>query len=101
MKKISFKGYWVLLMCCLTLAGYAQIRPDSAAIYRLETSDGNEYTGVIVSQDTASVVLQTDNLGSLKFNQIGNQLVRYFDASRYKEEPPYQVALLFITYNGF
>ena len=85
MKKAIIKVYWVLLICCLTFASHAQIQTDSTAIYRVETTDGNEYTGVLISQDTSELILQTEKLGSLTFNR--RDVLRFYQirADKIKE----------------
>jgi hypothetical protein len=43
----------------------AQTQRDTTKLYRIETKDGNEYVGKIVSEDSQSVRFKTENLGEL------------------------------------
>jgi len=58
----------LIVLCPLPLISYTQTQPDSAVFYRVETRDGNEYTGTIISRDTAGLILQT-RLGKLTFTK--------------------------------
>jgi hypothetical protein len=40
---------------------------DSSPVYRLETTDGNEYLGTLISQTADTVRLKTEKLGPLNF----------------------------------
>ncbi len=39
---------------------------DTSTVYRIETRDGNTYTGKIVSEDQQTVTLSTDKLGTIR-----------------------------------
>jgi len=58
-----------VLLTMTNLAGYGQENSDTTKVYRIETKDGNTYTGYIISEDTNVLILQTDNLGELKIQQ--------------------------------
>ena len=59
----------LILLCAISARGYAQVIPDSSALYQVETTDGNEYTGSIIYQDTLEVKLSTEKLGILTFSR--------------------------------
>lgn len=62
MKKIY--RFLIIIWCSLlTLGGYSQEKQDS--IYRVETFDGNEYVGKLISRDNDAVVLNTTQLGNI------------------------------------
>lgn len=52
--------FWLTATGCL-----AQTGTDSTTTYRLETTDGNEYLGNILEQDTEKVRFKTQKLGTL------------------------------------
>lgn len=57
-----------LSLCFLILSQKdvsGQEKPDTTAIYRIETKDGNIFTGAIIKEDTEKIILQTDKLGEL------------------------------------
>ena len=63
----SFK--FLMLLAVLILAGtacFSQNAPDTTRITRIETRDGNTYTGYVASQDTVALILRTDNLGDIR-----------------------------------
>lgn len=45
-------------------ASFAQVKQDTS-LFLIETNDGNEYIGKIISQDKESVTIQTEQLGVL------------------------------------
>jgi len=64
MKKLS------LLLLLFAVLGcefsYSQETSDTAAVYRIETFDGNIFIGNITSEDSATIVLKTTSLGEIK-----------------------------------
>lgn len=64
MKKMS------LLLLLFAVLGcefsYSQETSDTAAVYRIETFDGNIFIGNIISEDSATIVLKTTSLGEIK-----------------------------------
>ena len=64
MKKLS------LLLLLFAVLGcefsYSQETSDTAAVYRIETFDGNIFIGNIISEDSATIVLKTTSLGEIK-----------------------------------
>jgi hypothetical protein len=38
---------------------------DSSALFQIETTDGNEYTGNIITRDSINLVIRTEKLGTL------------------------------------
>ncbi len=58
-----------ILLSIQQLVCYGQNLPDSAKVYRIETVDGNIYSGKIISEDLSVLVLKTTNLGELRIQQ--------------------------------
>jgi len=58
----------ILVLFCLN--GPAQEIPDSTKVFRIETKDGNVFTGQILSEDLSVLVLRTEKLGELKISQV-------------------------------
>ena len=85
MKTSINKGCCILFMVFITLAGYSQEQPDTASMYRVETQDGNEYTGILISQDSLGLVLQTERLGVLTFKTSDVRRFYPIRADRVKE----------------
>lgn len=59
---LLFFFYWFL-----PATGFAQDQRDSTIVYRLETTDDNEFIGTLLSQTADTVRLKTQKLGVLKF----------------------------------
>jgi len=61
-----------ILFCLLSifllsvLPGYSQGTIDTLRVYRIETRDGNTYTGTVISENSNFVILKTEKLGELK-----------------------------------
>jgi hypothetical protein len=49
--------------------GYAQVVQDTAKIYKIETTDGNEFVGYITLRNAEIVKIKTSNLGEITINQ--------------------------------
>lgn len=65
MKKILLL---VLIITGFSLqSSFAQEEQDSVTLYRIETIDGNEFTGRIIRENTDSVWLSTRTVGDLSF----------------------------------
>lgn len=59
-KKCLLLGFFLIM----TLTVISQVEADSVMVY-IETTDGNTYTGLVIEQDSAKVVLQTESLGTI------------------------------------
>ena len=59
-----------ILLSIQQLVCYGQNLPDSAKVYRIETVDGNIYSGKIISEDLSVLVLKTTNLGELRIREM-------------------------------
>jgi hypothetical protein len=82
----------------------AQVEPDST-IYNIETTDGNEYVGMIVDKDNMSVLLKTELLGEISIPLSGIKRIKQISSSRlikgqYWFENP-QSARYFWAPNGY
>jgi hypothetical protein len=55
----------ITFITLLTHESYSQAYPDSL-LYSVETLDGNEYIGKIISVDHERLTLLTENLGEIK-----------------------------------
>lgn len=96
------------LIFFLLLMNYHNLRAQSAQDtirYRVETSDGNEYIGTILSRDSLSVKLSTKNLGNISI--IRKEIVKMTPISStkarngtYWTENP-QATRYFISGNGY
>jgi hypothetical protein len=69
MSRILIKYRFLALLCLFPLTVMAQSQADSTPIMRVVMNDGNEFIGHVVSQDTSTLVLQTEKLGQLTFNK--------------------------------
>jgi len=64
------KVFLILLFACLVVVLKAQTISDTTLI-QIETIDGNEFVGTIVSENAENLVLKTDNFGEITI-QIKN-----------------------------
>jgi len=55
----------IMFFCILEKNGYSQVQPDSTKLCRVETLDGNEFIGLMASEDSLKVVLETSALGKV------------------------------------
>lgn len=84
MKTARFITIFILLCWLKTGVSLAQNVPDSTALYRVETKDGNEYVGSILFQDTERVRLKTENLGELNLLRINIKSITAVDPKSIK-----------------
>lgn len=66
--KIFLTFFLTLLLVLTITCGFSQDKPGSK-IFRLETKDGNGYTGEIVASDSAKVLFRSQKLGDLTILQ--------------------------------
>ena len=55
----------LLPLLFLCVCSWGQMTKDTSILYRVETNDGNEYIGSLVSQDAENIVLKTEQLGNI------------------------------------
>jgi hypothetical protein len=53
----------------VSLSTYGQNLPDTSKIFRIETKDGNIFTGYLLRQDSLSLDLMTEKFGEIKIPQ--------------------------------
>lgn len=70
-----------LFWCTLTELKAQQ----DTAMYRIETVDGNEYIGRIVTQDTEKLVLKTDRLGEITLRKIDIKKMTLVNVTQMKD----------------
>jgi hypothetical protein len=59
----------LVILTAIQLSSYGQESPDTTSIYRIETKDGNTYTGTIIKEDANTLILKTEKLGELSIQQ--------------------------------
>ena len=62
----------------VSLISYGQENQDTT-IYRIETSDGNEFIGTIISRDGEKVILQTDNFGEITISLLNIRRMEHIE----------------------
>lgn len=53
----------IIVLLAISRIGYSQEIQDSLKVFRIETSDGNEYVGSILETDSLTVRFKTSNIG--------------------------------------
>ncbi|QNF32450.1 hypothetical protein HUW51_06800 [Adhaeribacter swui] len=64
--KIVLLSLAVLLLSLTAKQASAQTATDTTGLYRIETSDGNEYFGKIIIEDSTGIQLRTEKLGTIR-----------------------------------
>ena len=64
--KILLVSFGTLLLQTITQPVWAHTVSDTTLIYRVETTDGNEYLGKIATQDATAIQLKTEKLGTIR-----------------------------------
>lgn len=61
----------VLSLICLFWCASSELKAQQdTTVYQIETRDGNEYIGRIISQDSEKLILKTDRLGEVTLRKI-------------------------------
>jgi hypothetical protein len=68
MKKYAY-FLFLVVFTIMQMNCYGQDNPDSTKVYRIETNDGNTYTGFIIREDVQVLILKTDRLGEITISQ--------------------------------
>ena len=58
-----------VIILLISHRGYCQVEQDSLKLYRIETTDGNEYVGYITGYDSTTLHFKTDNIGLIRIFQ--------------------------------
>jgi|WetSurSiteA1Bulk_404760.scaffolds.fasta_scaffold02250_5 hypothetical protein len=69
MSRMSISIFLLFFLLLQPLTALAQVVPDSTTLYRVETTDGNEYSGKIIYQDDLELRLSTEKLGILTLSK--------------------------------
>ena len=97
---IIFLGFWL----SVSLIGYSQIEKKDS-LFRIETSDGNEYVGEIISEDSVKIKIQTERLGEISLfrediiNQLSIENIKKVGKEFWLENP--QATRYFWAPNGY
>ncbi|MGE5383697.1 MAG: hypothetical protein ACM3PX_09750 [Omnitrophica WOR_2 bacterium] len=65
MKKALLLLMMALLFSILCLTTKAQQQVDTLNLYQVETTDGNQFTGVLMADDQEQITLKTEKLGTI------------------------------------
>ena len=82
MKSLNIFVFAILFLCSYN--GYSQDQQDST-LYSIETDDGNEFIGRIISRDEEKITLSTDNLGEIKILLIHIKSIKEVSSSSFKD----------------
>lgn len=73
------RSYFILLFCLLLVFSVNVLKGQTqdSTLVNIETTDGNEYTGIVVSENEESLVLKTENLGeiTIRKNNIASRII--------------------------
>jgi hypothetical protein len=64
--KILLVSFGLMLLQLFTHQVWAQTVPDTTTIYRVETTDGNEYLGKMVAEEAGIIQFKTEKLGTIR-----------------------------------
>ena len=85
MHKVLLKSLLVYLFIIPASSLCAQTTRDTIPLFQVATADGNEYTGIIIAQDTSVLILQTEKLGTLTFAKKDIARIQLIDPEKLKE----------------
>ena len=99
-----FKMSLTLVLLLSFFGSFAQEKPVTK-IFRLETRDGNGYTGEVLSSDSAKVIFKAEKLGEITIFQSDVKSLEPLDAKQLKDgnywfENP-QATRYFFSPNGY
>lgn len=97
--------FFLSLAICLFLSDYVKAQTPDSSLVRIETTDGNEYVGMLVREDQQKLVLNTNDLGEITIQKINirtREIIReeqIKDGDVWFENP--QATRYFLTPNGY
>jgi len=108
-KKMAMKAQIVVVIIGISLfivlTVKAQEKQDTTVLYRIETIDGNEFSGMILYQDSTRLKLLTDNYGEITIRQADIKRKEALMQSQFKAGrvwyPNYQDTRYFWAPNGY
>lgn len=77
--RIRFTILFIAILLLGSKIGNCQTTIDSVKVYRIETFDGNVFTGKLVSEDSLNILIRSDNYGTitiLKSNIKNSQAIK-------------------------
>jgi len=85
MKKFIFRLIPILIFLINIQTAFGQVTNDSTANYRIETYDGNEYVGKILSEADGKIMFKTDKLGVINIYRSDVKKITKLDAIKMVE----------------
>lgn len=80
------KKFTLLVSLLLFITGLVQAQTESdTSLVHIETTDGNEYVGKIVGQDSTKIFLKTDNLGKIYIYKSDIKSREYINKEQIKD----------------
>jgi hypothetical protein len=78
--KITNLLRWLLVLACLlSLMSYSQ---SADSVYHIETTDGNEFIGLLVEQNQTEVKLKTEKLGLIAIKRVDIKVMRLITGNK-------------------
>lgn len=100
----NFRLYLTVLLLLLSFSGSTQEK-SKPKIFGIETYDGNNYTGQIISRDSVKVIFKSDKLGEITLKQTDIKKMVSLDATLEKGDhywyPNPQSTRYFFSPNGY
>ena len=84
MKYLSVAIFSFLFLFALPISSISQEQPDTSLVV-IETTDGNEYIGLILSETLDEVALKTQNIGTIKIKRVMIEKIRPVKKTEYRE----------------
>ncbi len=75
----------LLLFVLLFTSSIVKAQTKDSTVVKIETTDGNEFIGEIIFQDTARIVLKTDKLGELSIRRTDIKYQETIDVQQIKD----------------
>ena len=105
MKKIIFAIIPFLFILFNNNIAFGQVTVDTTSLYKIETNDGNDFIGNIMSEVDGKISLKTEKLGVIAISRLDIkkitkiEVVKVVDGSYWLENP--QAARYFFAPNGY
>lgn len=105
MKNLILLGLAIASCFLQITASKAQVTPDTSLVV-IETTDGNQYIGVIVSQTEESILLRTETIGEISLQKSSVKSIKPVKKTELKKgeywfENPYATTRYFYNPSGY
>jgi len=82
--KNLMKFLFIISSLLICYSSFGQVKQDTSSLYRIETLDGNEFIGKIISQDMENIIFKTESLGTITISKASVKRIDPVNKNQFK-----------------